>query len=85
MDTSHLFNTLKMIWNNSVPAPYRVGTNIRLYHFGAFYTDDYMRAAIYALGHELTGRSLYAQQAELLRQMYEYFKRVPTLLQRDGR
>ncbi|MBU0801381.1 MAG: hypothetical protein KKA05_10340 [Alphaproteobacteria bacterium] len=56
MVTRHLFYTLRMIWNHSVPERCRVGKSIRLYTFGEFYTADYMRLAVRFIGTELMGR-----------------------------
>ncbi len=55
METSHLFFTLRMIWNNSMPetALFPVA---RLYHFGPTYTEKYLKDAIYAIGHGLSTR-----------------------------
>lgn len=73
METRHLFNTLKMIWNNMVPAEYRVGYNVRLYNFGPSYTRQYMVAAVYHTGHQLAKRTLTAEQLQILRKMQAYF------------
>ncbi|HIH2748240.1 TPA: hypothetical protein ACYLN4_004006 [Burkholderia lata] len=80
METRHVFNTLKMIWNNMVPEYYRVGFNVRLYSFGPSYTREYMVQAVYQLGHELSKRVLTSEQLRLLRQMYSYFLNVSALL-----
>lgn len=55
MKTSHLFYTLRMIWNNFMPASMRVGA-VKLYRFGPAYTKDYIKAAIRAMAYELAGR-----------------------------
>lgn len=55
METRHLFYTLRMIWNNRMPAHMSVG-KVRLYSFRSFYTRDYFAQAIIALGRELMGR-----------------------------
>lgn len=53
METRHLFYTLRMIWNHTM------GTKIepyKKYRFGRFYTPDYMRKAVIAIGQELMKR-----------------------------
>lgn len=54
METRHLFFTLRMIWNNTMPAQYRLPGN--LYVFGKHYTKHYMVRAVRALAKELAGR-----------------------------
>lgn len=56
MDTNHLFNVLRMIWNHAVPE----GMKILPYHrytFGKFYTPQYMKDAIRYMAKELSGRT----------------------------
>lgn len=79
METGHVFNTMKMIWNNLVPIEFHVGHNPRLYHFGPHYTKDYMVKAIYQMGHQLTQRTLTDEQMAMLRQMHFYFQRMGML------
>lgn len=76
MRTSHLFFTLRMIWNNTLPAYMHVG-DVKLYRFGAFYTDQYMVNAIIHIYDELTTRNNveYGHQlqlAEMHRKMDQY-------------
>ena len=80
MATTHVFHTLKMIWNNTVPSSYHVGYNVRLYSFGPSYTKDYMIQAVYQLGHELTKRALTNEQTQILRQMHSYFTSMRILI-----
>ena len=54
METTHLFYTLRAIWNSYVPLPWRLPG--RLYEFGNFYTREYMLTAIKALSKELFTR-----------------------------
>lgn len=54
METRHLFYTLRMIWNNTMPASARLPGN--LYSFGPTYTRDYMLSAIVAIVPELAAR-----------------------------
>lgn len=55
METRHLFFTIRMIYNNTVPEEYR-HPPVRLYKFGAFYTTEYMAMAVRALLEELSTR-----------------------------
>lgn len=55
METRHLFYTLRMIWNNTMPASARQPGN--LYSFGPTYTRDYMLSAIVAIVPELATRN----------------------------
>lgn len=55
METRHLFFTLRMIWNNTMPASCRLPGN--LYSFGPSYTRAYMLQAIRAITVELTKRT----------------------------
>ena len=48
METRHLFHTVRMIWNHSVPPVMRTGPH-RRHDFGSFYTPEYMRAATKAM------------------------------------
>jgi hypothetical protein len=69
MVTRHLFHTLRMIWNNFMPAHMRVG-RVYLYKFKPFYTRRYMAQAVLAIGRELEGRNdLNPQQEHQLWQM----------------
>lgn len=57
METRHVFYTIRMIWNHSVPPQMRVGKNYRMYSgFGPEYTRDYMKSAVVHLMHELSTR-----------------------------
>ena len=57
METRHLFYTLRMIWNHTMPPSAHVGHNRHYYNFGSFYTKDYMKAAILHITHELAKRT----------------------------
>lgn len=75
METRHVFYTVRMIWNHSVPEDMRVGQNVRLYRFGEFYTADYMKQAVLALGRELmTRKDLAPWQRRELGQIAAYFR-----------
>lgn len=52
METRHLFYTLKMIWNHSVPEHMKLKPYKR-YTFNSFYTNEYMTKAVKALTAEL--------------------------------
>ena len=54
METRHLFYTLRMIWNSTMPANARLPGNV--YSFGPTYTKDYMLNAIAAIATELDMR-----------------------------
>lgn len=45
MATSHLFNTISMIWNHSMPSEYQTHNYIR-YSFGVRHTQSYMMRAV---------------------------------------
>lgn len=55
METRHLFYTLRMIWNHTMPASARLPGN--LYSLGPTYTRDYMLKAIEAIVPELATRN----------------------------
>lgn len=75
MKTSHLFNTLKMIWNNFMPTEARVHP-IKLYSFSDFYTEQYLEDAIVSICKELFSRQdLNTWQLKILNKMAEYFKK----------
>jgi hypothetical protein len=54
MTTTHLFYTLRMIWNHTMPAPAQLPGG--RYNFGAYYTEEYMKAAIVHVTTELARR-----------------------------
>lgn len=56
METSYLYNTIRMIWNHSMPEEFKL-TPYRIYSFGPFYTPEYMRQAVRAFLNELTTRT----------------------------
>jgi len=55
MATKHLFHTLLMIWNHSVPQHLRIEPYIR-YRFDEFYNAEYITQAMRALSRELRKR-----------------------------
>lgn len=71
MDTDHVFQTLKMLWNNYMPFGTEVG-NVRLYNFypTEVYTEEYMKQAVYELAWELYRRpDIKTWQLQLLERM----------------
>lgn len=77
MATTHLFFTLRMIWNHSMPRHMHVGYNVKRWRFGIRHRPSYMRQAIVHLGAELFTRTdLPAWMQEELRQMAAWFGQV---------
>ena len=56
MDDQHLFYTVRMIWNHSMPDKVKLHPYNK-YSFRAFYTTEYMKAAIMCLLPELLNRN----------------------------
>lgn len=56
METRHLFYTLRMIWNHSMPFDAKLRP-YNHYNFGPFYTPSYVQKAIICIGEELMGRT----------------------------
>lgn len=57
METRHLFFTLRMIWNNTMPSHMHVGYKPIYYQFSEYYTDKYLKEAIRYLSLELVKRN----------------------------
>lgn len=55
MSTRHLFYTVRMIWNHSVPEEFRLRP-YRPYKFSTFYTPRYMSDGVGAMLDELSRR-----------------------------
>ena len=55
MTTKHVFFTLRMIWNHTVPEEMQIEPFQR-YNFSSFYTSEYMATAVKNLISELTLR-----------------------------
>lgn len=53
--TSHLYNIMAMVWNNTCEPHQRVG-KYRLYNFNSFYTEEYMAQALEQTMEELQSR-----------------------------
>lgn len=80
METRHLFYTLRMIWNHSMPEEFRL-TPYNSYRFGDFYTDEYMKRAIRNIAAELTKRKdMTASFKAQLKFMASVFEQKPLLL-----
>lgn len=78
MRTTHLFYTLRMIWNHSMPTSMKVGRNVQMYRFGARHDARYMRSAIIHIGAELFGRDdLSAWMKRELDEMAAHLRKVP--------
>ncbi len=58
MVNSHLFNAIKMIYNNIVPPAFRVGDFVR-WDLSKRFSVDYIEEAIYELTTELQSRPEY--------------------------
>lgn len=72
MATSHLFFTLRMIWNHKMPPAARL-VPFQLYSFGPTYTDEYFKTAIAHLYTELCNRTDLSQEATAgLKHMHEW-------------
>lgn len=79
METRHLFFTVKMIWNHSMPLEAR-SQAYRSYHFGPFYTNDYMLRALAAMCPELLNRpDLTSEHWAEIERWRDYFRRRPAL------
>lgn len=81
METRHLHHTLVMIWHHNMPEEARVRPYYRAYSFGSFYTDDYMRQAIWVMARELSGRDdMRPEWKAELQKMQEHLKPTRGLL-----
>lgn len=56
MSSRHLFNSLRLVWNNSVPDAMRVGRYVKRELNHSVFTKKYIVAAINSLIHEATLR-----------------------------
>ena len=56
METRHLFYTLRMIWNHTMPENLRI-TSYIAHEFIDFYSATYMSNAVKAIGRELLTRN----------------------------
>ncbi len=74
MDTQHLFNVLKMIWNNICPENWEVG-DVRKYRFNSFYTQTYFLESFSKIMSEVSTRNdvpqNYIEQLSLMRAKFK--------------
>ncbi len=84
METRHLFYTLRMIWNHTMPESVRFHP-YQHYAFSAFYTPEYLQQAIHFIGHELLNRPDIKPkwQAELASMAEHFADRPPEALVTD--
>lgn len=54
METRHLFHTVRMIWNHTMPE--KTDPYFRQYTFSKYYTETYMKMSVYHLLRELLNR-----------------------------
>lgn len=72
MTTSHLFFTLRMIWNHTMPEEAKLRPYIK-YRFGSYYKEKYMLDAVINIFHELEKRhDLKPKWKADLQNMYDY-------------
>lgn len=72
MKTRHLFFTLRMIWNHTMPLKFMP---FKMYYFSDFYTPAYFAKAIYHLTVELMKRhDLEPIQVKTIELMIDYLK-----------
>lgn len=75
METRHLFYTVRMIWNHTMPVQAQTAT-FKRYAFGPRYTKEYMLEAIRAMVPELGTRTdLTPGWAAELQQMINWLAR----------
>ncbi len=80
MRTSHLFNVVKMIWNNKMPAHMRIG-HVKLYRFGPSHSDEYLKTSICHIMAELMQRNdLTSDQIAMLQEMQNHLYGTKTEL-----
>lgn len=79
METRHLYLTLRMIWNHSVPDRYQIHP-FKRYTFSAFYTKQYLAQAVRELGRELLSRNNLQGRWELeLARMAEFLNSAESI------
>lgn len=83
MSTKHLFFTLRMIWNHSVPEPLQLKP-FKHYHFSSYYTTHYMCQAVRALATELsTRKNLAPYWIESLETIRKHLHNLETLMLKE--
>jgi len=74
MATAHLFNTILMIWNHTMPESARFPP-FRQYQLGDFYTKAYLVTAVQNMATELVTRDdVTARQRQILGQMMAWLE-----------
>ena len=68
MEARHLFFTVRMIWNHTMPEDAKLRP-FRRYEFGPYYTSGYMAKAVRAMVPEL-GRRMIELKAWQIRDLY---------------
>jgi len=74
METRHLFYTVRMIWNHTVPDFLKLRPYIE-YTFNPFYTPEYMYNAVEAILNELASRDLPPEYEGILKWMSKAARR----------
>lgn len=74
METKHLFNTLKMVWNHSCPVRAQIRP-FKRWWFGPSYTKTYMANAVRFMYAELLTRQLDDYMTADLRWMEQWFRK----------
>ena len=79
MKTSHLFYTLRMIWNHRMPEEMQVGRNVRRWILTQ--PREYLAEAIIRIGRELSSRNdLPSWMRRELEEMASHFQRRPLVI-----
>lgn len=75
METRHVFYTLRMIWNNTVPEHMEVGVDPIYYRWGPRHPRSYLLEAVRHLGRELSTRQdMTPEWQRELAQMASWFR-----------
>lgn len=85
MRTSHLFHTVRMIWNNKMPEAAQTCEYFRRYCFGDQYPDSYMVDAIRCMVPELFNRGdlTLSERAEIQKMIDWLYNRPDDLMFSD--
>lgn len=85
METRHLFYTLRMVWNHTMPGHMTVGRNVKRWSFGARHSPQYLQEAVVQIGAELLQRDdLAPWMREELEEMAYWLNSEPRRLTGDG-
>lgn len=74
MSTSHLFNTIRMIWHHKMPKEAALG-EYQKYDFGTFYSKEYLELAIRKMLPELIKRSDNREYIKDINKMWSYLQK----------